>query len=129
MQPTVNPSMLVDRPHPLGVAAGQVVVDRDDMHALARQRVEERRHRGDQRLAFAGLQLGDAAVVDRDAAHDLHVELPLADRPLGRLADQGERFDQQAVERVTLPGLEPQSVGLRLQLVVGAQPRSPAPAR
>ena len=55
-------------------------------------------------LPFAGLQLGDAAVVDRDAADDLHVELPLADRPLGGLADQGEGLDQQAVERIALPG-------------------------
>ena len=59
-------------------------------------------------LPFAGLELGDAAVVDRDAAHDLDVEMPLADRPLGGLAHQGERLDQQAVERIALPALEPQ---------------------
>ena len=32
-------------PHPLGVAAGQVVVDRDDMHALAGKRVQIGRQR------------------------------------------------------------------------------------
>ena len=55
-----QPQQLVDRRHPFGVAAGQVVVDRDDVHALARQGIEERGQGGDQGLAFAGLELGDA---------------------------------------------------------------------
>ena len=102
-----QPEQLVDRRHPLGVAAGQVVVDRDDVDALAGQGVEEGRHGGDQRLALAGLELGDALVVDGDAAQDLDVEMPLADRPLGRLADQGEGLEQQAVERIPLLGPKP----------------------
>ena len=93
------------------------------MHALARQGVQERRHGRDQRLAFAGLQLGDAAVVDRDAADDLHVELALADRALGGLAHQGERLDQQAVERIALPGPQSQAVGTGLQLFGDSGPR------
>ena len=44
--------------------------------------------------------------MDRRAADELDVVVPLLDRPLGRLADQGERLDEQAVERVALPGLE-----------------------
>ena len=51
---------LVDRPDPLGVAAGQVIVDRGDVDALAGQGVEEGRQRGEQRLAFAGGQLGQS---------------------------------------------------------------------
>ena len=120
---------LVDRRHPLGVAAGQVVVDRDDVHALARQGVEERRHGRDQRLAFARLQLGDAAVVDRDAADDLDVEMPLPDRPLGRLADQGERLDQQAVERIALPGLAGAARVPAPSARRPSRPPAPAPAR
>ena len=50
----------VDLPHPFGVAAGEVVVDRDDVDALAGERVEIDGQGGDQRLAFAGLHLGDA---------------------------------------------------------------------
>ena len=41
--------------HPLGIALGQVVVDRDHMHAAPAKRIEINRKRGDQRLAFAGL--------------------------------------------------------------------------
>ena len=80
---------LVDRPHPLRVAPGEVVVDRDDVHAFAGERVQERRHGRDQRLAFAGLQLGDTAIMNRDPSDDLHVELTLADRSLRGLAHQG----------------------------------------
>ena len=97
---------VVDRRHPLSVAAGQVVVDRHDVHALARQGVEERRQGGDQGLAFTGLELGDALVVDGDSAQDLDIEMALADRPLGRLPDQGECLDQQRVERISLAARE-----------------------
>ena len=45
---------------------------------------------------------------------DLHVELPLADRPLGGLANQGKRFHQQAAQRITLPGSQLQLVSLGL---------------
>ena len=54
---------LVDRPHPLGVAPGQVIVDGDDVHAAPFERARVHRQRGDERLAFAGLHLGDAPFV------------------------------------------------------------------
>ncbi len=53
----------VDAAHPVGVALGQVVVDGDDVHALAGQRVQIGRQRRDQRLALAGAHFGDLAVV------------------------------------------------------------------
>ena len=105
----------VDLPHPVGVAAGQVVVHRDDVHALAGQRVEVDGQGGDQRLALAGLHLGDLAVVQHHAADQLHVEMPLAERALGGLAHHGEGLRQQVVQRgaagqplAELGGLGPQ---------------------
>ena len=88
----------VDRAHPLGVAPRQVVVDGDHVHASRRQGVEIDRQRRDQRLAFAGLHLGDHAPVQHDAAEELHVEMALAERSLRRLADGGEGVDQKIVE-------------------------------
>ncbi len=98
------------RAHPLGVAAGQVVVDRDDVDALAGQRVQVGRQRRHQRLAFAGLHLGDAAAVQHHAADELHVEVPHAERAAPGFADEGERIGQQVVERLALVGADAQIV-------------------
>ncbi len=72
----------VDLAHPLGVALGEVVVHRHDMHALAFEGVEIDRQGGDQRLAFAGLHLGDLALMKHHAALELDVEVTLAERAL-----------------------------------------------
>ena len=64
----------VDVAHPLGVPAGQVVVDGDDMDAFAGQGVEVGGHGGHQGLAFTGLHLGDFALVEHDAADELDIE-------------------------------------------------------
>ena len=93
---------LVDLAHPLGVALGEIVVDGDDMNAAAGERIEIDRQRGDQRLAFAGLHLGDPAFVQHHAADHLDVEMPLAERALGGLAHGGEGRHQEVVERRSL---------------------------
>ena len=98
MQPTRQAEKAVDLAHPLGVAVGEVVVDGDDMDALAGERVEIDRQGRDQGLAFAGLHLGDHAAMQHDAAHQLHVEMALAERAFGRLAHGGEGIGQQIVE-------------------------------
>ena len=90
---------LVEAPHLLGVAAREVVVDGDDMDALALEGVEVHGERRDQRLALAGLHLGDAAFVQHHAADQLNVEMALTEHPLGRLAHRGEGRDQDIVER------------------------------
>ena len=106
----------VDPAHPLGVAAGEIVVHGDDVHALAGERVEIDGERGDQRLAFAGLHLGDLALVQDHAAHQLDVEVALTQGPLGRLAHRGEGLGQQVVERFALGQAFAEFDGLALQL-------------
>src|SRR4051794_12705557 len=113
---------VVDRRHPLGVAAGEVVVDRDDVDALPRERVEDDGQRGGERLALAGLHLGDVAAVQHHAADGLHVEVAHAHRALAHLADDRERLGQQVVERLAaLAGALAQDVHARAQLVVGLE--------
>ena len=98
--PDAHAEEFIDLPHPFGVALGEIVVDRDDMHAFAGERVEIDGERGDQRLAFAGAHLGDPALVQHHAADQLHVEMALAERALGRLAHRGEGGNEQIVERL-----------------------------
>ena len=108
----------VDLPHPFGVAPGEIVVDGDDVDALAGQRVEVDRQRRHQRLAFAGLHLGDVAFVQHHAADQLHVEMPLAEGALGRLADGGEGRNQNIVERLAVGESFAEFGGARLQRLV-----------
>ena len=97
-QADVEPEEAVDPPHPLGVAAGEVVVDGDEVDALAAEAVEVGRQRRHEGLALAGLHLGDPPEVQRRAAHQLDVEVALADDPRGGFAHDGERLDGEVVE-------------------------------
>ena len=54
-----QPHRLQQRAHPFGVAAGQVVVDGDDVDVAAAERVAGGRDRARQRLALAGGHLDD----------------------------------------------------------------------
>ena len=82
---------VIDLAHPLAVARGEVVVHGDDVHALARERVEVGRQNGDERFALAGLHLGDAALMEHDAADELHAERAHAEDAVAHLARDGKR--------------------------------------
>jgi hypothetical protein len=109
---------MVHPPHPLGVTLGEVVVHRDDVHAPARQRVQVSGQYPDQRLALAGLHLGDIAHVQGGGAHQLRVEWPLAQGPLRRLADRCEGLGKKIVERLAVRVPLPELIRHRPQLGV-----------
>ena len=109
---------IVDLAHPFGVAAGQVVVDGDDMNALAAQGVEINRQRRDEGLALAGLHLGDGALVKHHAAHQLNVEMALAEGSPGGFAHGGEGGDEQIVEFDAVRDLAAELGGLGAELIV-----------
>ena len=113
----VEPEKPVDLPHPLRIAPGQIVVDGDDVHALAPERVEIRRERRHERLALAGLHLRDAALVQHHAAEQLHVEMPHLHGAHGRLAHRGERLAHQVVHRFAV--LQPLAEARRLRAQLG----------
>ena len=109
----------IDLAHRLGVAAGQVVVDGDDVHALAGQGVQIDRGHGDQGLAFAGPHLGDAAFVQDHAAGQLNVVLTLAQHAFGGFAHDGEGFGQNLVQGFAVRQPIAEGVGHHPQFVVG----------
>ena len=117
--PDRKPEEIVDLPHPFGVALGQVIVHRHHVHAAPGQRVEIDRQGRHQRLAFAGLHLGDPPLVQHHAADQLDVEVPLPERALAGLAHGRERLDQDVVERGAFGDLLLERVGARPQLLVG----------
>ena len=117
---------MIDPSHPFLISAGEVVVDGDDMHALAFERVEIHGERRDKRLAFARAHLRNLSLVQDHAAHELDVEVAHPQRAAGRLAHRRERLRHQVVERfpvgVALPELARQSpqlgVGQRSEVIL-----------
>ncbi len=112
MTPVGQAEEAVDAAHGGGVALGQVVVDGDDVHALAGKRVEIDGQGRDERLAFAGLHFGDGALMQDHAADQLHVEGAQAEDAAGRLADNGKSRYQQIVERLAVGELLAELHGL-----------------
>ena len=128
MTPTLKAEEAVHLAHPLGVALGQVVVDGDEVSAVPGETVEVHRHGGDERLALAGLHLGDVAVVEDDAAQHLHVEGSHAEGAFAGLAGDGERLEQEVVEQfaVLVALAELGRLGAQLLVAEAADGRAPA---
>ncbi len=82
--------LLVDRPHLVGVALDQVIVDGQDVHRAPVPGPDRGGQGRGQRLAFAGRHLGDVAVDHGERAHELHLERAHGDGANRRLARQGQ---------------------------------------
>ena len=110
---------LVDRPHPLCVALREVVVHRDDVHAAPGERVQIGREGGDERLALPRAHLGDLALVERDAAEQLDIEVAHFEGAAARLAHDRERLGEDGFERLSLADPRSKRVGARAKRLVG----------
>ena len=109
---------LVDGSHPLGIPAGQIIVERQDVDAVAGQGIEIGGQDCDQGLAFAGLHLDQLALVQSDPAEHLDIEGTHRDHAAGGLPHQGKRLDEQFVQRDPRPRREIRLVRHLLQAVV-----------
>ena len=96
-QPHGESEPLVEPAHPLCVAAGQIVVDRHHVDAPAGESGEVDRKSGSECLALSGAHLRHRAPVQRRAAHELHVEMALAEHPHRCLPHHRERLQKQIV--------------------------------
>ncbi len=114
-----EPEEAEDGTHPLGVAACEVLVHRDDVGAGSGQRVQVGGQRRDQRLALAGPHLGDLAGVQHHAADELHVEVPQAERAPRRLANHRKCLGQQVVQHLARGQLLAELAGLVGKVGVG----------
>ena len=108
----------VDTAHQLGLVAGQIVVDGDDVDALTVECVQVGRQRGHKGLAFTGLHFGDVAPVQSGAAHELHVEVAQAQGSLGSFTHGGEGFRHELVKGLAVFDTLLELGGLALELLV-----------
>ena len=90
-----QPQKAIDAAHPLRIPPRKIVVHRKDMNAFALHREKRYRGHGRQRLALAGLHLGDAPAAQRKPAKDLYIERPLPKHTPGNFAADRERIHQR----------------------------------
>ena len=127
-----DPEGLVDRAHPFGVAAGEVVVDGDDVDALARLlgvgcrgvggcTASELRTtaRVAVRVLPSPVFISEMlALVEGHGADQLDVEVAHRHRPLAGLTDDRETLGQQRVEVLAATGPRSQLVDALAQFGV-----------
>ena len=70
-----EPKKIVERTHPFGIAACQIIVHRDQMRAASSQGIQIERQRRDQSFAFARRHFRDPAAMQNHPADQLHVEV------------------------------------------------------
>ena len=90
-QPDGETERIVDGRELLGVAACEIVVNRDDMNGAAHQRGGDRRQQRRQGLAFAGFHFGEGAAHHGGAAEQLNGEQAHPDVTTRRLARKRKR--------------------------------------
>jgi hypothetical protein len=86
----------------------QIVVDGDDVDALALERVQVGGEGGDEGLALARLHLRDHPAVERQAADQLDVEVTHVEHAPSGLAHDGEGLGEQRVEGLALGETAPE---------------------
>ncbi|CAI8205253.1 MAG: Uncharacterised protein [SAR116 cluster bacterium] len=103
-----HPQALIDAPHPAGVARRQIVIDGNNMHTLAVQRVQKDSKRCDKGLALTSLHFRNLARMKCNATHQLDIVMPLAKGAFCGLAHPREGGWQEAVKRLALvdPGTQ-----------------------
>ena len=114
-----QPHIPVDLAHPLGVTLGKVLIDGDHMDTPARQGIEVTGQNRNQRLTFAGLHFRDAALVQNDAADDLHRIGLHAQHTPGGLPNGGKGLRKQLVQGLALGVTGLEKGGLTLQFLLG----------
>ena len=65
---------LIEMAHPCGVAAGKIIVHRDELDVLASKCIQVQRKRGYESFALARLHLGDCAAMKNDSSDQLNIE-------------------------------------------------------
>jgi len=101
------PEHLVHRAHPVRVAPGQVIVERQKMDPAPFERLQESRGDSGQRLALAGLHLGQSPLVQHEPGMELHAKRPQPDRPARRLSREREALDDFAPAQAQATGAAP----------------------
>ncbi|RMV05524.1 hypothetical protein ALP17_05450 [Pseudomonas savastanoi] len=84
----------VQRTHPVGISASEIVVHGDYVNALAGKRIEVHSQRTDQGFTFTGTHFRDLTFVQGHTADQLNVEVAHAHDALARFTSDSKGFRQ-----------------------------------
>ena len=97
-----EPEETVNFAHPFRVAACEVIVYRNDVNALACKRVKIGRQSRNERFTFTCSHLRDTPLMKGDTADKLDVEMSHSEHAPACLANGGESFGKNIVERFVI---------------------------
>ena len=92
----------IDTAHVFAVTTGKIVIDSNNMHALARKSVEVYRRSRYKCFALAGTHLGNFAAVQHNAAYHLYVKMTHTGNTLRCLADNSKGLRQNIIQSFAL---------------------------
>ena len=114
-----HPQESEDTAHQVRLVFRQEVIDRDHVHALAGQRVEIGRGRGNQGLTFTGTHFRDISQVQCGATHHLHVEVTHTQHPVCSFTHSGKSFWEQRIQGFPFGIPRPELLGFPAKFLVG----------
>ena len=91
-KPNGESEKVIKLAHPLAVTLGKVIVNRNDVNALACKGVKIRRESCHKSFAFTGFHFGDSALVKDDTADNLDGEVLHSENTPRRFADNCKGF-------------------------------------
>ena len=97
-----QPQSLMHDAHPIGIALGEIIIDRHHMHGASRQGVQIAWQSGDKRFAFAGFHFRNGTIMQHHAANHLHIIMALAQCAARRFAHCGKGFFKNIVKRFAI---------------------------
>ena len=93
-----NTKELVYPPHPFCIPLGEIIVDRNEVNAVACQCIEIYGQSRHQCLTFACSHFGNSAVMQYHASDQLHIEMTHVQNTFAGLAHDREGFRQKSIE-------------------------------
>ena len=114
----------INSSHPLRIAAGKVVVDRNYMHAFAGKRIQHHRQSGHQSFTFPGFHFGNFSRMQNSAANQLHIEVAHSQGAHRSLAHQSKHLRHQRVQAFSLCRLFLQLQNSGRKRLIGHGPHS-----
>ena len=95
-----EPESFIDRPHPISISLGQIIINRNQMHPAPGKGIEIDRQRGNESLTFPCRHLSYHAPMKNYSSQYLNIKVPHIYFSLRRLPDNGKGFGENFLKNL-----------------------------